>query len=133
VSENLDLVRSIYATWARRDYDWTDWADPAIDFLVADGPSPGNWTGLAGIWEGWRAVLSPSEDWRAKDIQYREIDQQRGLAVMRFSGRGKTSGLDVAQMGGTGANVFQIRVGKMIKVVIYWSRDRALADTGLGE
>jgi hypothetical protein len=131
VSENLDLVRSIYAAWARRDYDWTDWADPAIDFVVADGPR--NWTGLAGIWEGWCAVLSPSEDWRAEDIQYREIDQKRGLGVMRFSGRGKTSGLDVAQMGGTGANVIQIRGGKMIKLVIYWSRDHAVADIGPGE
>ena len=133
MSENLDLVRSIYAAWERRDYDWTEWADAAIEFVVADGPSPGRWTGLAGMWEGWREVLSPWEDWRAQEVRFRELDRERVLALMQFSGRGKTSGLDVAQVSGKGANVFEIRGGKVIKLAIYWDIDRALADLGLKE
>jgi ketosteroid isomerase-like protein len=133
VSENLDLVRSIYAAWDRRDYSWTEWADPAIEFVVADGPSPGRWTGLAGMWQGWREILSPWEDWRAEQVECRELDDECVLALMDFSGRGKTSGLDVAQMSGKGANVFQIRGGKVVKLSAYWDRDRALADLGLEE
>ena len=131
MSENLDLVRSIFAAWGRRDYIWTDWADPAIEFVVVDGPSPGRWTGLAGMWQGWREVLEPWRDWRAEEVEYRELDGERVLAVVQFSGRGKTSGLDVAPMRGKGANVFHLRDGKVTALWAYWHQDRALADLGL--
>jgi ketosteroid isomerase-like protein len=85
----VELVRSIYAAWERRDYAWTDWAHPDIDFVVIGGPSPGHWKGLAGMWEGWREILSPWDDWRAEERDYRELDDERVLAVFRFAGRAK--------------------------------------------
>jgi ketosteroid isomerase-like protein len=131
VSENLDLVRSILEAWARRDYEWIEWADPAIEFVVADGPSPGHYIGLAAMSEGWRDVLSPWEDWRTEELDYRVVDEERVLAVFTFSGRGKASGLDVAQVTRKGATVFQIRDGKVIRLLAYFDRDRAVADLGL--
>ena len=130
---NTDLVRSVYAAWARRDYAWTGWADPAIEFVVVDGPSPGRWTGLAGMWQGWREVLGPWEDWRAEHVEYRELDEERVLAIVRFSGRGRTSGLEVGQMSGKGANVWHIRDGTVTTLHAYWHHERALADLGLEE
>jgi hypothetical protein len=65
MSENVDLVRSIYAAWERGDFSSVEWAHPEIEYLIADGPAPGCWTGLAGMSEGWRSWLSAWEDFRA--------------------------------------------------------------------
>jgi ketosteroid isomerase-like protein len=78
MSENLDLVRSIYAAWERGDYGSPKWAHPEIEFTFADGPSPGVWIGIADMTRAWSD-------------------------------------------------------GKVTKLVLYWDRDRALADLGLEE
>jgi hypothetical protein len=37
-SSNLEFVRSLFDAWGRGDFSSTDWADPEIEFVLADGP-----------------------------------------------------------------------------------------------
>jgi ketosteroid isomerase-like protein len=130
MSENLALARSIFAAWERGDYSAVDWADPEIEFALADGPDPESWTRVAGMVEGWRAFKSTWEDFRVESQDYRDLDHEHVLVLVRFSGRAKTSGLDLAQMDTQQASLFQIRAGKVTRLSLYFDRDRALADLG---
>jgi hypothetical protein len=73
------------------------------------------------------------EDYRVRARHYRPIDEERVLVEITVQGRGKTSGLDIATMAAArgSANVFHVRGGKVIRLLAYFDRDRALADVGL--
>jgi ketosteroid isomerase-like protein len=132
-SANLDLVRSIYAAWADGDFfSSADWADPEIEYVQADGPAPRSWKGLAGLAEAGRDWLGAWEDYRTEAQEYRELDDERVLVLMRRSGRGKTSRLELGQMRTEGAGLFSIRDSKVVRLVVYNDPDRALADLSLG-
>src|SRR5438128_9499739 len=128
LQENVDLVRSIFAAWERGDYSSAEWAHPEIEYVIADGPARGRWTGLAGMAEGFRDWLSAWEAYRVEADEYRELDDERVLVLVRNIGRGKTSGLELGRLRSKGAGVFHVRGGKVTRYVIYWDRDRALAD-----
>ena len=135
MSENLDLVRSIYADWERGDYAAAAWAHPDIEYVIADGPEPGAWTGLAGMAQAHRDFLRPFEDLRMAADEFRELDGERVLVLVHLEGRGKISGVDLDQItpSRTAADLFHIRVGRVTRLVVYYDSARALADLGLEE
>jgi len=133
MSSNLDLVRSIYAAWERGDFTTTERLHPEIEFVMVGGPSPGTWTGLAGMAEATHEFLSAWEDFRAEAEEYRELDGERVLVLIHHRGRGKTSGLEIEGLRTQAATLWHIRDGKVMQLVAYWDRDRALADLGLEE
>jgi ketosteroid isomerase-like protein len=133
VSKNLDLVRSIFAAWQRGDFSSADWAHSEIEYVWADGPAPGRWTGITGMADAARGIFDAWEDYRVEAVEYRELDDDRVLVFTRMTGRGKASGLELEQMRPTGATVFDLRDGKVTRHVYYWNRDRALADLDLKE
>jgi ketosteroid isomerase-like protein len=133
MSENLDLVRLICAPWEQGDFRSSEWAHPEIEYVIADGPSPGRWTGIDGLAEGWLSFLSAFEDFRADAEEYRELDDERILVPLRNVGRGKASGLELGQIRTDAANLFHLRDGKVTRLVTYFNRDRALDDLGLRE
>jgi ketosteroid isomerase-like protein len=133
-SSNVDLVRSIYAAWERGDWSSADWAHAEIEYVLLDGPTPGTWTGLAGMSEGWGEWLRAWADLRCEADEYRVLDGERVLVLAHFTGRGRASGLQVGEISSPArgfANVWHIRNGKVTRIVNYWDRERALADSGL--
>jgi ketosteroid isomerase-like protein len=130
MSENVDLVRSIYTAIGRGDYSSAEWADPEIEYVVADGPEPTTVTGFSGMVEVMRSIFSAFEDVRTEAEDYLELDADRVLALTKASGRGRTSG---AQIGNTAAELFEIHDGKVTRIVNYFDRAHALADLGLAE
>jgi ketosteroid isomerase-like protein len=131
-SANLDLVRSIYAAWERGDFSSAEWAHPQIELVSADGLAPGTWTGLTAMAQAVRGLLNVWERWSVEAEEYRPLDGERVLVLVRQSGRGKTSGFEIGQMRmQRAANLFHVRSGKVTRLVMYVDRDRALADLGL--
>jgi ketosteroid isomerase-like protein len=132
-STNLDLVRSIYAAWERGDFSTAEWVDRDIKFVLADWPDAGTWSGLAGMTEGMRQLLSAWEDFYVVADESRELDDECVLMLMHVGGRGKASGLELQAANVTrgGAHVFHIRDRKVTRLVVYFDRDRAFADLGL--
>jgi ketosteroid isomerase-like protein len=128
-SANLDLVRSIYAAWERGDFSSAEWAHPEIEFAFADGPEPGRWTGLTEMAEHYGDWLRAWKDFRAEPEEYIVVDSERILVLVHNSGRGRTSGLELEQR--SVANFFEIRGGRVTRLVLFWDRERALADVGL--
>ena len=129
-SPNVELVRSIYAAWERGDYSSVEWAHQDIEYVIADGPHPGHSTG-SDIAHVWGDVLAAWEDFRVEADDIRELDEERVLVLTTYTGRGRTSGLDIGRMQPRGASVMTIREGKVVQQLIYFDRDRGLAELGL--
>ena len=128
----VDLVRSIHDLWARGDMSTVDWADPEIETVLADGPSPGSWTGLSGMSSGWGEFFRAWHDFRGVGEQFIGLDSERVLGIVRWVGRGRTSGLEIGGLEARGANLLHVKHGQVTRLVTYLDADRALADLGLG-
>jgi ketosteroid isomerase-like protein len=127
-SENLDLVRSIYAAWERGDFRDAEWADPEIVLVRPESLDGDALKGRAAAEGGWREWLTTWEDFRAEATDFRVLDEERVLVLGRMRGHGRTSGaLGEAET----VNLFHVRDRKVTRLVLYSSRVRAFADLGL--
>jgi len=133
MSEKLDLVRSIFADWERGDFRSAEWADPDIELVTVGGPEPDTWKGLAGVAEFTRDFLAAWSHIRLVADEYLEVDDERVVVLLHYSGSGTTSGLDLSEVGSAHANIFHIRAGKVTRYVVYWEYGRAFADLGMSE
>jgi ketosteroid isomerase-like protein len=129
--ENLDVVRSIHADWERGDFRRVDWAHIDIEFIRLVEFDPDRTEGIAGMASAWRRWLDEWEDFRPVEVdEYRELDDGRVLVSGRIRGCGKASGVEVEK---GFANLFELREGRVARLVLYEDRDRAFADLGLEE
>jgi ketosteroid isomerase-like protein len=124
-SANLDLVKSVSAGWERGDYGSLEWADEQIEFVVADGPEPLRLCGREGVAANLAGFQDAWAEYHSQIEECRELDDERVLVLTYATGRGRTSGIEIAQ---ERANLFHVHHGRVVRVVAYWDRARALAE-----
>jgi len=128
-SANLGLVQSVYSDWERGDFSHTPkWADEEIEWARFGGDGAGAWTGQEAITQAVGELLGSFDELRAHADHYEEIDDERVLVLTRWGGRERESGTEVELQR---ANLFRIRDGRVVRLIFYWDRNRALADLGL--
>ena len=69
MSENLELVRSILASWERDEMtspQWAEWAHPEIEISVVGGPEPSRHVGLADATPHIEAFMALWEEYRGR-------------------------------------------------------------------
>lgn len=116
-----DLVLSICGAWQRGDFDSTDWADPEIEYSVADAPGYGTWRGVAGMNEGGALWLNVWASGGVVVEDCREVGEGRVLVLLRSFGQG------------TGAAVFELHDDKVTRLTVYFEQRRAIADLALAD
>jgi ketosteroid isomerase-like protein len=84
--------------------------------------------GVAGIARAMREFLPAWRGYRTEAEEYRELDGESILVLSRDRGRGKQSDVATEQLR---ASVLLIRDRKVTRLLLYWDRDRALAELGL--
>src|ERR1700736_6416350 len=119
MSENLDLVRSIYAAWEHGDYSSVEWAHPEIDYVIlrAAGLPSVNAKGLTEMRDAARANIEVWAQLRIAAEEYREVDSERVLVLDDVTGRGKRSGLEIRPLGESGAHLFHVRDGMVTRLL----------------
>ena len=129
MSDSVDLVRSIHAAWERGDFRSAAWAHADIEYRTV-GFDGRHGVGVDAMSELWREWVSAWEEYRVEVEEVRGLDDGRVLVLMRHGGRGKSSGIAIEDMK-PGANVFDVRAGRVAALTLYLDRERALTDLGL--
>jgi uncharacterized protein len=129
-SGNADLIRPIYDEWGRGNWQPAfDVYHPEMEWGWSD-----EFPGLAGVFADneqpnprLRAWLSEWEHWRAVPEEFLEIGDHV-VVLASYRGRGKGSGVEIRQ---EGAHVFELRDGKVVRLEVFASRERALQSVEL--
>ena len=119
---NLELVRRIFERWRAGDYTDVGWADPQIEFLTEGPDGSGVHHGIEEMNRAFIAWLDAFEEFGTEPVAF-EGDGDAVLAEVRFSGRGKASGMPLDTL--RGANVFVIRGGLVARLELHIDLERA--------
>ena len=129
---NAGLVRAILASWERGELSSLEWAAPEIEFVFADGPEPGRHVGREPMKALFRRWLGSFAEFGISVEDVIDLDHERVLALTSVRGQGKTSGVDLARAGSKTAHLFELHAGRVTRLVVYFQRELALAELGVG-
>jgi ketosteroid isomerase-like protein len=123
VSE-LEKLKGLYEDWARGDYSAADIFDPSVKMDTFGMGEPLKADGVEDVASTLGAWLSAWK--RPLVIDAEEFIQSgdRILAMVRWKGRGRGSGLE---MEAAGAHLWTFRAGLVVRFDVYRDRDEARA------
>jgi ketosteroid isomerase-like protein len=129
--ENVEIVRLAIDAMTRGGLDafaecWTDDIDyRAIEGALDDrGPIHGK-AGMRAHLQDWYDTF---DDLRAELVELIDVGEDQVVAVLRFSGRAKLSGVETDLIY---AALYTIRDGKIARGREYWTKEQALEAAGL--
>jgi ketosteroid isomerase-like protein len=133
--ENVELVRRYYEAYAfaRDGFDrWMEYWSDEIDHRAAtDGiDDPGPIHGKNAMRKHIRDWIDTFDDFWFEAVELIDAGQDTVVAVERFGGRAKLSGVETDQTSGV---VLTIREGKIARCREYATRAEALQAVGLSE
>jgi ketosteroid isomerase-like protein len=122
---NAELIRPIYEEWGRGNWrPRFDIYHPHMEWGWSD-----EFPGLAGVYEDrldpnprLRTWLSEWDHWRAVADDYLELGNHV-IVLASYYGRGKGCGVEIHQ---EGAHVFELREGKVVRLEIFATREKAI-------
>ena len=133
--ENVEVVRQVYDSLARRDKQAVlALYDPAVEWVISDPPmrhmfAAGVYRGRDGLREFFREWYEAWED-MGHTVEELIDGGNDVVTVVTDRARGELSGAKVAR---THAAVWTVRGGKVVRVVWFPTRAEALAAAGLSE
>ena len=124
---NVDLVRRGYEAWNSGNIDGViSLVDPDIEWVgYTHIPEAGNLRGRDEVRDWLERFL---DAWEEMDVQIVEVIEadDKVAALVRLSGRGKGSGVEVK--GGVDAHVWTIQDGSVVTVTLYQGTKDALRE-----
>jgi ketosteroid isomerase-like protein len=136
--ENVEIVRKLFDTFARRDHEAAfAYYDAEIEWDASraresgDVDTAGVYLGHDGVRAYWRRWLSAWEDVRATDVEFVDRAQTVVALINKQRLRGRGSGVEVDAP--PYALAFAFRNGKVVRWVLYPTQREALEATGLAE
>jgi len=131
--ENVELVRRYYEAFARGGFDRLKeyWSDDLDHRAAKDGiDDPGPILGKDAMRKHIGDWIDTFDEFWFEAVELIDAGGDTVVAVERFGGRAKLSGVETDQ---TGAVVFTIREGKIARCREYGTRAEALEAAGLRE
>ena len=130
--ENVESVREALVAYNRGDLDafldeyWTD----DIDYRAVEGAPDdhGPIHGKAEMRAYMQDWFDTFDDLKVEPLEVIDAGQDQAVAVVRFGGRAKLSGVEVDL---TFAALYTVRDGKVARGREYWTKEQALEAAGL--
>ena len=125
--KNLEIVRSIYADWAKGDFTSVEWADDDIEFAM---PREAPTRGIAAMGRNWGDWLRAWDGLATEPKEFKAVGD-RVVVLHEFRGVSKRSGIPAVDF--SAGSVFTLREGKVVRLILCANTTDALKEAGLSE
>ena len=118
--QNLEVIRVFFGALEREDFPAAlRLFDPEVEWSTAEG----DYRGLLGVTDSFAEWMEPWDEHKIEAEEFVECGDDQVLATIHLTARGEHTGMEVDQHF---FQVYTLRDGKIIRMVEYLDRARAL-------